>query len=204
MVDDLGDAVELIRTHRVERGEVEAEPVRRDERAGLVRLRRRARSAAPGAAGGWRCGCGGSPGGGAASIFAVAASPARTNPSSTMPRWTKRSGVGLTRVVDVDDAGFGADRAGVADLAARFAVERRAVEDDLDRLPGLGLLQRAVRTEQGRRSWRRRSTSLVAEELGLPPASETYSSARSRDASWKAAPPRLAARWAAIAASNPA
>src|SRR5690348_4111628 len=55
----------------------------------------------------------------------------------------------LARVVDPDYAGVGANPAGIADLAARLAVKRRAVEDDLDILSGLRLLDRAIRAEQG-------------------------------------------------------
>src|SRR5690606_33898247 len=39
------------------------------------------------------------------------------------------------------------DRAGIPDLTARLAVERRAVGDDLDRLPGFRLVQCAIWAE---------------------------------------------------------
>ena len=43
----------------------------------------------------------------------------------------------LLRVVDLEDEPLAADLAGVADLAAALAVERRPVEDQDDRRPGV-------------------------------------------------------------------
>ncbi len=76
-------------------------------------------------------------------------------------------GCRLEGVIDVDDARVGADRAGVADLAARFAVERRAVQDDLDRLAGLRLLDRPVRPDEPQNP-RLRLGLRVAQELRRP------------------------------------
>ena len=77
------------------------------------------------------------------------ASPTRMNPSATMPRWTKTSGVGLTVSSMSIRPGFGANLSGVADLTARFAVERRAIEDDFDRLAGIGFLDHTLGSDQG-------------------------------------------------------
>ena len=71
----------------------------------------------------------------------------------------------LAGVVDVDHTGIGANLAGVADLAAGLAIERRAIEHDLDLLPGFGLLHRSVDTED-RDDRGIRLLVLVAKELG--------------------------------------
>ncbi len=65
-------------------------------------------------------------------------------------------------------AGLGVEITGVADLAAGLAVERRAVEDDLDLLASLGALERAVRAEDGDDGAVRLGLG-VAEELGTRP-----------------------------------
>ena len=54
----------------------------------------------------------------------------------------------LEGIVDVDKPGVAADPAGVPDLPARFAVERRAVQNDFDRVASLGLRYRSIRTDE--------------------------------------------------------
>ena len=72
----------------------------------------------------------------------------------------------VLRVDDVDDrAGRGRDRAGVADLATRLRVERRAVEHDVD-LEALGRLADALAADEQREHLRVRRVLLAAGELG--------------------------------------
>src|SRR4051812_35939936 len=55
----------------------------------------------------------------------------------------------LDRVIDIDQAGIGPYRAGVADLATGLTVKRSPVENDLDRLAGFGDVECAVRADDG-------------------------------------------------------
>ena len=56
----------------------------------------------------------------------------RRSPSTSAPDVAAQVGQGERRVEDLDDAGLGADRAAVADLATALGIERRAVEEDLE------------------------------------------------------------------------
>ena len=107
-------------------------------------------------------------------------------------------------VIDVDDAGVGADGAGVADLPARLAVERGAIQNDFDRLPGLDFLDWSVRTDEPEDA-RLGDNVLIAEELrrALRQTDVDFSSVRGRSRNASAAPPRLISRCSASASSKP-
>ena len=77
------------------------------------------------------------------------------------------AGQAVLRVDDVDDrAGRGRDRAGVADLAARLRVERRAVEHDVDLDALVGLRRRARPPTSSASTFAVRRVLLAAGELG--------------------------------------
>ena len=132
--------------------------------------------------------------------------PACSAPCVTVPRWTKQIAGLLLRVAHRELAARGREhRAGVADLAAGFAVERRLVDDDR----GLG------------RRPRPRSTALAVDDdrrdLALGDVACRSRGTRSRRTSSRssnqsrsvAASPeptqllRASARWRSIAASKP-
>ena len=113
--------------------EVEAQPVRRDERARLVHVPRRAPGAAPRAAGASPCDC----------------ARCRAADRSARAPWLGRSwnlpveradrrrpAVDLAHVVDVDAPAIADDLAAVGDLAARLRVERRLAQQHRDAAVG--------------------------------------------------------------------
>ena len=71
----------------------------------------------------------------------------------------------LQRVGDGDHGRAGADGAGVADLAAQFAIEGRLVGDDQHILAGSGLVDQLAAPDQGQHA-ALRTVGLVAQELG--------------------------------------
>ena len=138
------DRAQLVVGQRPVEREVEAQVVRRHERAGLAgplpdhvaqrpmeQMRR-------------RCGCASCRRAAPASTTASTVSPTRSRPWS-VPRWTIRPPTGFCVSVTVNSSlpppGF-ADDALVADLAAALGVERRLVEDEL----GLARARSAPRT----------------------------------------------------------
>ena len=153
---DLGlDAGELVRGHRLGVGEVEAQAVRRDEAAalgdvvaegaaqGLVQQVGRGVVGADGAA---AVVVDGKLGGGAAGEGAL----------GDAALVDEEAGL-LADVGDLDAGLVGAQRAGVADLAAGFGVERRLVEDDLHVGADVRALDRVAADDEGERSGPRRS-----------------------------------------------
>ena len=163
VVDDRGDVLQLVGSHPFERGEIEAQPVGRHQRPGLLRLFAEHRPQRAVQEMGRRV---------------IAANRRPPFGVDLGPRRLARSHEPfgddaavnvdvrswLEGIVDVDQPGVGADPAGVPDLAARLAVERRAVQDHLDRVTRFRLLDRSVRADEpedprvGSRSPRSRGT----------------------------------------------
>ena len=125
-------SLDLLGRDRLVVGEVEAQAVRRDERAGLLDVVAEHLAQRVVQQVGARCGCGGSRRGGRRRWPPSPAGPATTVALDEAADVAAQVGQGERRVEDLDGAGLGADRAAVADLATALGVERRAVEEDLD------------------------------------------------------------------------
>src|SRR5690606_14973135 len=167
VVHDAHDGLQLLGLDRLHRGEVKAEAVGRDERAGLADIL--AEDDAKGLV--QQVGRGVVTAdllatlGIDACVDGLADADEALLDGAAMDVEVRR---GLAGVVHVDVAGLGVEITGVADLAAGLAIERRAVEDDLDLLASLGALERTVRAEDGDDGAVRLGLG-VTEELGTRP-----------------------------------
>ena len=102
-----------------------------------------------------------------ASISACAGSPDPDEPLGDDAAVHEEVRSRLEGVVDVDQAGFGADRAVVADLPARLAVERGAVQNDLDRAAPASASMVGPSAPTSPRIRASAAVILIAKELGL-------------------------------------
>ena len=203
LADDLADPRHLLGSHRVDTGEVEAQAIGRHQRTSLVRIgaQHLAQRPVQQVGGGVIApiACRRSASTVACACFADLDEPFRHDSAMHEEGRGRFEGV-----VDADDTGFGANFALVADLTTRFAVERRAVENDLDLVARFRRLDETVRIEQGHESSRPLRLSRIAQEFGgRSHRARRRAHVRSRWLSLKAAPPRLITRCSAIAASNP-
>src|SRR5918993_5589997 len=71
----------------------------------------------------------------------------------------------LEGIVDVDQPGLRANRAGIANLPARLPIERGAVEDHLNRIACLGFVNRTIRADHSEHSCVGRGL-LVSQKFG--------------------------------------
>ena len=197
-------SVDLLAVHRLVVGEVEAQPVGRDERAGLLDVLAEHLRAGRGAAGGWRCGCGGWRRAARRRSRPSPAGPAVIVPSVTRADVAAQVGQGERGVEHLGRAGLGGDRAGVADLAAALGVERRAVEEDLDRARASPAAARRTASTTARTGPRRRRRCSRRTS-----SCRTARRPRGRRRGWRrrrrcAGPPWPAPRCSAISGSKPA
>ena len=189
---------DLVRRHRPWLAEVEAQPVGCHQRALLRHVL--AEMAAQGRVQQVGRGVGAADAVAAGGVDARARPhrPRRSGPPSSRPTWTNRSPSRFCVSVTVTTASPRADGAGVADLAARFAVERRLVGDDHHRA-GLGAVDRLAVDDQ-RRDHALGMRRGVAQELGgahAPRAGRTRSARPPRrpSPSRRRGRPRAGAPW---------
>ena len=131
---------------------------------------------------------------------------AAASPCVTLPRWTMRSPAFFCVSRDGEFAAVGREhRAGIAQLAARFGVERRLVDDDRRRGAGRGLGGLPCRRRRWPRSCPRRHGCRSRGTRSRRPCRAARTRApRSRPRPSRPSLRRASARWRAIAASKPA